>query len=151
MDWAGSISALDGRRSTSIYIFILANGPISWLLKRQTTVALSLYKAEYIGKCNGAKEAVWLHLLLKEIGFAVNGPTTIHIDNQSAIALTSNPEYHARTKHIDIQYYYIYLKVANNTIKFKYIPTANMAADGLTKPLQRLKHAKFVNMLNMKR
>ena len=106
-DWAGSTSASDGRRSTSIYIFILANGPVSWSSKRQTTVALSSCKAEYIGKCNGVKEAVWLRLLLKEIGFEINDPTTIYMDNQSAIALASNPEYHAHIKHINIQYHYI--------------------------------------------
>ena len=44
-DWAGD---KEQRKSTSGYVFMLNNGPISWCSKRQTTVALSSTEAEYM-------------------------------------------------------------------------------------------------------
>jgi transposase InsO family protein len=148
-NWAGGNVAQDGRRSTSGYIYMLAGGPVSWSAKRQHTVATSSCEAEYIGQCNAAKEAVWLRLLLSEMGHPQDGATPIHADNQSAIALASNPEYHARSKHIDIQYHYVREKVDDQTVTFVYTPTAEMIADGLTKPLEKVKHARFLQLLNL--
>ena len=54
-------------KSTSGYIFNVESAVISWSLKLQLTVALSLYKAEYIGQINATKEAVWLQQLLNKI------------------------------------------------------------------------------------
>jgi hypothetical protein len=54
-------------------------------------------------------------------------------------AIASNLEYHARTKHIDIQYHYVRDKTFDGTVAFNYVPTAKMAADGLTKALERVK------------
>ena len=95
-------------------------------------------------------EATWLRLFLRDVGHAVTAPTTIYADNKSAITLATNPEYHARTKHIDIQYHYVREKVDNGTVEFTYIPTRNMAADGLTKPLMKQKFATFMQLLRLK-
>jgi hypothetical protein len=149
-NWAGGNIAQDGRRSTSAYIFTLAGGPISWSSKRQHTVATSSCEAEYIGQCNATKEAVWLRLLLRELAYPMIGPTTIFADNKSAIALAKNPVYHGRSRHIDIQYHYTREKVNDNTIQLVYLPTIEMVADGLTKPLDQIKHKRFVDLLNLK-
>jgi Reverse transcriptase (RNA-dependent DNA polymerase) len=147
-NWAGgSAPALNMRRSTSAYIFFLAGGPISWSSKRQRTVATSSCESEYIGQCNASKEAVWLRLFLHEAGYPQLGPTTVNADNKSAIAIASNPEYHARTKHIDIQYHYVREKTSDGTVEFNYIPTAEIAADGLTKALKRVKFERWVALL----
>lgn len=95
------------RRSTSAYVFFLANRLISWSSQRQRTVAASSCEAKYIAQCSAAKEAVWLRLLLSEVGYGSHDSTLIHANNKSAIAIGTNPEYHARTKHIDIQYHYV--------------------------------------------
>lgn len=55
----------------------------------------------------GAKAAVWLRQLLKDIGYEQMTSTPIFIDNQSAIRLVRNPELHHRTKHIDVRYHFI--------------------------------------------
>ena len=60
------------------------------------------------------KEAIQLQGLLTELGRNKDKPVPIQIDNQSYIALVKNPEYYARTKHIDIQYHFIREKVENN-------------------------------------
>jgi hypothetical protein len=117
--------------------FTLGGGPISWSSKRQHTIATSSCEAEYIGRCNATKEVVWLCLLLREVGYPVEGPAVIFADNKSAIALANNPVYHGRSRHIDIQYHYTREKVNDNTIQLLYLPTIEMVVDGMTKSLDR--------------
>ena len=69
--------------------------------------------------------------------------------NQGSIALAHNPVYHARTKHIDIQHYYICDEVAAGRIDLQYIPTSEMVADELTKALTHAKFHGFVKQMNM--
>ena len=61
--------------------------------------------------------------------------TTLNVDNQSAIKLTRSPEFHHRSKHIDVRYHFICEKLRNNEIDIKYVNTHNKCADILTKPL----------------
>ena len=91
-DWG---ACTDMRCSTSGYAFSLGTGIISWSSKKQPTVATSSTEAEYIASCHGAKEAVWLRSLLKFLGFAQDGTTTIHCDNVGSNILTRNPSFHA--------------------------------------------------------
>ena len=87
------------------------------------------------------KEAIWLGRFLAELGYEGSDIDSVTImgDNQGAIALASNPEYYARTKHIDIQWHFVREQVEANTVTLQYISTAEMVADGLTKPLARVK------------
>ena len=129
---------LDSRRSTSGYMFFLWNGPISWSSKRQQCVSTSSAEAEYVGECNAAKELTFLVQALKEVGYdgSDTNPTTILADNQAAIKMGSNPVNHPRAKHIDTSYHYVRNKVEEGAIRLEYIPTDQMVADGLTKPLE---------------
>lgn len=68
-------------------------------------------------------------------------------NNQGSIALLHNPIFHARTKHIDIQHHYIQDEVATKKIKLTYVPTAEMIADGLTKPLTHTKFHTFIEQM----
>jgi hypothetical protein len=142
-DWAGDH---DSRRSTSGYVFSVGSAVISWSSKLQTTVALSSCEAEYIGQTNATKEAIWLQRLLNEIQpEAANKAqaTIIYCDNQGAIALAKNPQFHARTKHIDIQHHFVRDKVSEGVIELQYIETESQVADGLTKPLDKIKFERF--------
>jgi hypothetical protein len=67
---------------------------------------------------------------------------TLHIDNQSAIAMILNPEFHQKTKHIEIQYHFIRDEVETRTLQTQYIPTKLQAADIMTKVLGRVLHEK---------
>ena len=135
-DWGAG----EDRKSISGYVFTLAGGAISWSSKKQSTTALSTTEAEYIALVQAAKESIWIQGLLKELGFTTVDSNLIYGDNQGSIALANNPEYHARTKHIDIQYHFIRECVQNNKINLKYCPTADMVADGMTKALPKERH-----------
>ena len=145
-DWAGDVN---DRKSTSGYVFTLAGAPVSWRSKKQSCVALSTAEAEYIALASAAQEAVWLRELLKQLDGPMAEATIVYDDSQSAIAMTKNPQFHGRAKHIGIKYHYIRGEVEKGTVKLLYCPTENMMADVLTKGLSKEKHHKFRNLMNV--
>jgi len=80
----------------------LGAGAVGRKSKKQTSVALSSTEAEYMALTQTTKEAMWIKHLLTELGELKEGHICINADNPSCIALAKNPEFHARTKHIDI-------------------------------------------------
>jgi len=64
-------------------------------------------EAEYIAATHAVKEALWLHMFLKEITQLLAKPVTIHLDNRSATSITKSDKHHPCTKHIDIHYHFI--------------------------------------------
>ena len=96
------------------------------------------------------KEAIWLRMLLDELGFKQHDTTTLFEDNQSCIALARNLIHHARTKHIDIQHHFVREKVELGDISISYLATEEMIADALTKPLAYPKFEKFVDLMNLR-
>jgi hypothetical protein len=146
-DWGAN----EDRKSISGYLFMLGGGAISWSSKKQSTVALSSTEAEYIALVQAAKESIWLQRLLGELGRTERDHRIMWEDNQGAIALALNPEYHARTKHIDIQYHFIRECVENGRIKLEYIPTADQLADALTKIMPRNRHWELTEGMGMER
>ena len=135
-DWAGDT---DTRRSTSGYVFNIGSGALSWSSKRQATVALSSCEAEFFGQTQAAKEAIWLRNLLSELKPTDNVPKTVVLygDNQGAIALSKDPVFHPRTKHVAIQLKWQREKVAEGDVDIKWTSTDTQIADGLTKPLAK--------------
>src|SRR5260370_20073545 len=98
-DWAGD---LDTCHSTSRYTFLLGGGAISWGSKTQTSPALSSMEAEYVSATCATQEAMWLRQMLSDLGTPQPDSTRIWCDNQSAIALSSNPVSYMHTRHITI-------------------------------------------------
>ena len=141
----------EDRRSVSAYLYMLYGGAISWMAKKQSTVALSTTEAEYIALTQAVKESFWIQRILRELGRDAKDGNVIHEDNQGAIALAHNPEFHARTKHIDIQYHFVRNCVQDGRIQLRYCPTVDMIADQLTKPLARAKHAILVARMGVGR
>jgi hypothetical protein len=138
------------RKSTMGYAYILSGGAVTWASRKQQIISTSTTEAEYIGLCNAAKEAVWIRNFLQDIGRRTlagdTRATRILGDNQGALRLVANPEFHARSKHIDVQYHYVRELLESNTISVEYIRTTEMAADCLTKPL---KHGLLRNNLDI--
>ena len=96
---------------------------MSWLSKKQATIALSTAEAEYVALSTATQEAIWLRRLLADVGVPPEGPTVIHEDNQGAIAMVKNPVGHARAKHNDIHYHFVCEGVQNGAIVLKYVAT----------------------------
>jgi hypothetical protein len=70
-------------------------------------------------------------------------------DNQSALTLSRNPEFHKRTTHFNVKFYYHHAVLNTGEIRFQYVPTEEQAADGLTKPLGSTTFAKFCSLLGI--
>lgn len=98
-DYAGD---RETRRSTSGFVFMLGSGAITWCSQRQKCVALSTTESEYIAASEAVKELIWLERLLSDLITKQNLSPKLFMDNQSAIRLIKNPEFHKRTKHIDV-------------------------------------------------
>ena len=77
-------------------------------------------------------------------------PTTLHSDNQGAIALARTGAYHARTKHIDVRYHFIRETVAQGDITLRYCPTEDMVADIFTKALPHRQFEKLRALLGLR-
>uniref|UniRef100_A0AAV1VKE2 Polyprotein n=1 Tax=Peronospora matthiolae TaxID=2874970 RepID=A0AAV1VKE2_9STRA len=93
-------------------------------------------KAEYMALSEATKEAVWLKVLLGELGEMTSDEAIkMYEDNQGSIALAKNPEFHKRTKHIDIRYHFVREKVESGEVVLEYCPTQDMLADMMTKPI----------------
>ena len=99
------------------------------------------------------KEHLWLRTLfnqipeLKDKGY---NDYILYTDSQSAIELAKNPEHHARTKHIDIQYHFVRENTQNGLINLKYISTNQQLADGLTKALDPIKFKYYTTSIGLK-
>jgi len=149
--WADADFArcLDTCQSTSRFMFSLGSGAISWSSKRQATVSTLTCEAKYIASCHAMKEALWLRKLMTLLGHPQD-TTKIWNNNAGSIILTKDPSFHACTKHIDIQYHFVCEWVQSNKIIFKYLHTAEMPADMLTKSLAHPKHIKFSAMFGLR-
>ena len=138
------------RRAISGYAFLIDGGAISWSSKRQEIVSLSTTESEYVAATHGLKEALWLRSLLSEVFGPAKDATTMFCDNQSAIALARDHQYHARTKHIDVRYHFIRWVVEQGVVRLVYCPTDDMVADVLTKALPSPKVKHFAASLGLR-
>ncbi|CAA9995330.1 unnamed protein product [Nesidiocoris tenuis] len=136
-------------RSTSGVVSIFSNGAISWLSQRQASVAISTTEAEIVAASEAAKEMVWLKRLLKDMGVVSEKPA-LHVDNEAAIRLAQNPEFHRRTKHIQLRHFFVRELVTDEQIQILKVDTENQLADILTKPLPRGRFESLRNKLGVR-
>jgi hypothetical protein len=129
----------DNGRSTSGYIVKMGTGAISWQSKLQSIVALSTTEAEFVAATSAGQEILWLRNLFTELGYNFPSPSTLHIDNQSALSVAKNPEHHGRMKHLDLRFYWLRDEVEKGQIHVVHLRTDEMPADMLTKALGRVK------------
>ncbi|RDX85687.1 Copia protein, partial [Mucuna pruriens] len=116
-DWCGDKS---DRKSTSGYVFVMSRAPISWCSKKQSVVALSSCKAEYIAALMGACQALWLENLMTEMKIRREEPTKMLIDNKLAISLAKHPVAHGRSKHIETRFHFLRDQVSKGKLELKY-------------------------------
>uniref|UniRef100_A0A2N9HH98 Integrase catalytic domain-containing protein n=1 Tax=Fagus sylvatica TaxID=28930 RepID=A0A2N9HH98_FAGSY len=143
-DWAGN--PVD-RRSTTGFLVFLGNNLLTWASKKQPTVSRSSTKAEYRSLAVGAAEVAWIRMLLCDLHIFLPSSPTLWCDNTSAISLASNPVFHARTKHVEVDYHFVRERVVRGDLKVHFIPTADQLADLLTKALPTPRFLQLSNKL----
>jgi hypothetical protein len=142
-DFAGDKSK---RKSVLGNVYFFAEGVVSSSSKRQQTVAQSTTEAEYYALAKAVSEALWLRQIIGQIMYLSSDIKSVKLykDNQGSLSLAENPEFHQRTKHIDVKHHFIREHVTTEVIDLWYIASSEMAADSLTKLLTAANHAKFV-------
>jgi hypothetical protein len=131
------------------FAFLIDGAAVSWASCKQELVTLSTAKAEYVAATHAAKESIWLRRLIEPFFEPSSTPTTLHCDNQAAIHLATDDNYHARTKHIDIRFHFIRQTISDGHVDIKYCPTQDMTADILTKALPKYKVALHLQNLGI--
>ena len=129
------------RHTISGFAFLIDGATVSWASRKQELVTLSTAEAEYVAATHAAKESIWLRRLIEPLFGPIPTPITLLCDNQAALCLATDDNYHARTKHIDIRFHFIRKTISDGHINMKYCPTDEMTADILTKALPKFKVA----------
>ena len=131
------------------YCIFLGKNLISWSCKKQAIVARSSIEAKYKALANAAAKVKWLQSLLHELGQSFSSSLVFWCDNIGATYFSTNPVFHARTKHIKIDFHFVCDMVASKSLLVQFVSTHDQLADLLTKPLSSSRFTFLRSKLNV--
>lgn len=140
---------VDSRKSRTGVVLLLNGAHVIWGSRRQPCCAGSTTEVEYVAGATTTKEVIWLHHLPSIFGVLLDSPTPLFSDSQSAIKLVHNPEFHRRTKHIDVQFHLVCEEDLSEQVAVAYIPTHDQPANMFTKALAIDKFLRFCSFIGM--
>ncbi|KAG6489510.1 hypothetical protein ZIOFF_050781 [Zingiber officinale] len=142
--------SLDDMKSTSGYCFSFGSAMISWLSKKQQSVAQSSAEAEYVSASLATSQTIWLQRILADLGHHQDEGTVLYCDNKSAIAMAKNPVHHSRTRHIALKHHFIRQAIEDKEIQLEFCRSEEQLSDILTKALPRERHYERIATITLK-
>jgi len=94
-------------------------------------------------------ECLWLKPFLFSIGVVIEKPVAINVDNQAAIHLSRNPEFHRRTKHVGVRFHRVRQEQENGVVEIAYVPTDKNVSDILTKSATSFSLERNLKLMNI--
>ena len=145
-DWA---TDPDDRSSTSSYCVFLGANLVSWYSKKQHTISHLSTEAKYRSLANIVAELTQITSLLDEVRVSITKRPIVWCNNLSTLQLVANPVLHDRTKHVELDLYFVREKVLQKKVMIQHVPSIDQTEDVLTKPISSSKFPLLRNKLKV--
>ena len=145
------VGCVNSRKSIFSYIFMLADGVVSWKSAKQTLIATSTMEVEFVSCFLATSHGVWMKSFISRLKIvdSISRPLKMYCDNSAAVFMAKNNKSGSRSKHIDIKYLAIRERVKDQTIVIEHISTELMIADPLTKGMPPSKFKDHVESMGL--
>jgi hypothetical protein len=131
-----SFAVHPGMSSHTGGVLTMGSGPLYVMSKKQGLVTKSSTESELVGVSDVLPQIIWTRDFLIAQGYVMQ-PATLYQDNMSTISLANKGRStSARTRHVAIRYFFVKDRIESGEVKVEYMPTGDMIADIMTKPLQ---------------
>ena len=139
----------DNGKSTSSYIVMLANGPISFKVGLQSLTAQSTMEAEIVAAGTVTKESLFCRNMMMELGFTERFRSVlVYIDNTSALHVAGNKTFSPRAKHVALRYFFVQEVVKEGKVIIHFVKTEQQLTNLGTKHLKKHRHRFLIKLIN---